>query len=115
MSKRLALQILLLLLGIGLFVGAHGQSSSAGNITGTVRDPQGVAIAKAEVTIKDQNTGASRTVSTNNNGFYSATSLSPGLYTVSVAPQGFKKTVVSDVKLRASENKTVNLEARRRK
>ena len=110
MSKRLALQALMLLLGIGLFVGVRGQAGTAANLTGTVRDQQGAAIAKAEVTIEEQNTGASRTVTTNDDGFYSATSLNPGKYTVSVAPQGFKKTVVSDVEVHVSENKTVNLE-----
>jgi Carboxypeptidase regulatory-like domain len=110
MSKRLGVQALALLLGIGLFVSVRSQSSTAGNITGTVHDQQGAAVAKAEVTIQEQNTKASRTVTTNDDGFYSATSLTPGRYTVSVTPQGFKKTVVSDVELHVSENKTVNLE-----
>ena len=110
MSKRLALQALTLLLGIGVFVGVRGQSSTAANLTGTVRDQQGAAVAKAEITIQEQKTGVSRTVTTDEDGFYSATSLTPGRYNISVAPQGFKKTVVSDVELHVSENKTVNLE-----
>ena len=110
MSKRLAVQALVLLLGIGLFVGVRGQSSTAANITGTVRDQQGAAIANAEITIQEKNTGVSRTVTTNEDGFYSAPSLAAGRYTISVAPQGFKKTVVEDVELHVSENKTLNLE-----
>jgi hypothetical protein len=47
MSRRFGLQAVLLLLSIGLLVGVHAQSSTAGNITGTVRDPQGAAVAKA--------------------------------------------------------------------
>jgi len=75
MSKKFGLQALLLLLSIGLFVGVQAQSSTAGNITGTVRDPQGAAVANVEVTIVEEKTGASRTAKTNDDGFYSA----PGL------------------------------------
>lgn len=110
MSRRLGIHALMLLLGIGMLVTVRGQSSTAANITGVVRDQQGAAVPKAEVTIQEQNTGASRTVTTNDDGFYSAPSLPPGLYTLSTAPQGFKKTVISNIQLHVSENKTVNLE-----
>jgi Carboxypeptidase regulatory-like domain len=110
MSKRLGVQALLLLLGIGLLVGVHAQSSTAGNITGTVRDPQGAAVPKAEITIQEEKTGASRSVKTNDDGFFSAPSLPAGLYTLSTSPQGFKKTVATGVTLHVSENKVVNLE-----
>ncbi len=110
MSKKFGLQALLFLLSIGLFVGVHAQSSTAGNITGTVRDPQGAAVANAEVTIVEEKTGASRTAKTNDDGFYSAPGLPPGVYTISAAPSGFKKTVASGVQLHVSENLTVNLD-----
>ena len=58
MSKKFGLQALLFLLSIGLFVGVHAQSSTAGNITGTVRDPQGAAVANTEITIVEEKTGA---------------------------------------------------------
>src|SRR5687767_157644 len=110
MSKKLGLQAVLLLLSIGLFVGVHAQSSTLGNITGTVRDQQGAAVPNVEVTILDEKTGASRTVSTNDDGFYSAPSLPPGRYSISAGPQGFKKSVATGVELHVSENKTANLE-----
>jgi carboxypeptidase family protein len=110
MSKKFGLQALLLLLSIGLFVGVHAQSSTAGNITGTVRDQQGAAVANVEVTIVDEKTSASRNAKTNEDGFYSAPGLPAGVYTISAAPQGFKKTVASGVQLHVSENLTVNLD-----
>ncbi len=76
MSKRFVVAVLLLL-SIGLLAGVHGQSSTAGNITGTVRDQQGAAVAKAEITIQDEKTGGSRTVTTNDDGFYNAPSVPP--------------------------------------
>src|SRR6185295_143098 len=110
MSKKFGLQALLLLLSIGLFVGVHAQSSTAGNITGTVRDQQGAAVANVEVSIVDEKTGASRTAKTNDDGFFSAPGLPAGVYTVSASPTGFKKTVASGVQLHVSENLTVNLD-----
>jgi hypothetical protein len=110
MSRRFGLQALLLLLSIGLLVGVHAQSSTTGNITGTVRDPQGAAVPKAEVTVTEEKTGASRTVTANDDGFYNIPSLPAGIYTISTSPAGFKKTVATGVDLHVNENKTVNLD-----
>ena len=100
----------LLLLSIGLLVGVHAQSSTTGNITGTVRDPQGAAVPKAEVTITDEKTGQTRNVTATEDGFYTVTSLPAGIYTVTTAPTGFKKTITTGVELHVNENKTVNLD-----
>src|SRR5690349_6421887 len=110
MSFRAWVQASLLLLSIGLLVGVHAQSSTTGNITGTVRDPQGAAVPKAEVTISDEKTGTSRTVTATEDGFYNATSLPAGVYSISTAPTGFKKTITTGVELHVNENKTVNLD-----
>ena len=110
MSRKFGLQALLLVLSIGLFVAVHGQSSTAGNITGTVRDQAGAAVANAEITIVDDKTGATRNAKSNEDGFYSAPGLPAGVYTVSTAPSGFKKTVRTNVELHVSENLTVNLD-----
>jgi carboxypeptidase family protein len=110
MSIRSWMQASILLLSIGLLVGVHAQSSTGGNITGTVRDPQGAAVPKVEVTITEEKTGATRTVTANEDGFYNAPALPAGVYTISTSPAGFKKTVTTGVELHVSENKTVNLD-----
>jgi len=110
MSIRSWVQASLLLLSIGLLVGVHAQSSTSGNITGTVRDPQGAAVPKAEVTVTDEKTGTSRMVTATEDGFYTFTSLPVGFYTISTAPTGFKKTITTGVELHVNENKTVNLD-----
>src|ERR1051325_4259091 len=97
MSIRSWVQASLLLLSMGLLVGVHAQSSTTGNITGTVRDPQGAAVPKAEVTATED-------------GFYNATSLPAGVYSISTSPAGFKKTISTGVELHVNENKTVNLD-----
>ena len=109
MFKRLGLQAILFLLAVGLFVGAHAQSSTSGNISGTVRDPQGAAVPNVEVTILEENTGAERTVTTDDDGNYTAASLPVGLYSVSATPEGYKKTVVTGFELNVTENAVIDL------
>lgn len=71
-----------------------------GSINGTVSDPQGAAIPNAKVTITDLTKNQSRTVETNTDGNYSATSLIPGTYQVKIEQQGYK-SVVQDVEVNA--------------
>ena len=110
MSKRVGLKVVLFLLSMGLLAGVNAQTSTVGNISGYVRDPQGAALPKVEVTITEERTGASRTVTSDDNGFYSAPSLAVGRYSVSAAPQGFKKLVAGGIDLHVAENRVVNLD-----
>jgi uncharacterized protein YegL len=64
---------------------------------GTVVDPSGAAIPGATVTIKDQKTGATRTVTTDDAGSYSVAGLPPGEYKIEVAATGFNNTSVNNV------------------
>jgi hypothetical protein len=109
MTRKLVIQALLLLLVAGLSAGVHAQVSTVGSISGTVKDPQGAAVPKAEVTLTEETTGASRTVTANDEGVYSAVGLPVGRYTISTAPAGFKKTVSSGVELHIGERVNVDL------
>jgi Carboxypeptidase regulatory-like domain/TonB-dependent Receptor Plug Domain len=112
--KIIVYQTIMIFLGMGFLTGAYAQTNTVGNISGTVRDPQGAVVPGVQVTIQEVRTGVSRTVQTNNDGLYSALSLPVGIYTVSAAPQGYKKTVVNGpdgngLELHVSENLVVNL------
>src|ERR1041385_1004168 len=109
MLKKLGVQIVVVLVG-ALFFTAHAQTTTVGTISGTVRDEKGAIVPKAEVSIQSEGTGISRTVTSDDNGFYLAPSLPAGLYTVSTAPRGFKKSVASGVDLHVAENRVVNLD-----
>ena len=106
---RIFFLAMLLVLGIGLHAGVDAQSNTDGNISGTVRDPQGAIVPKAEVLILEERTGFSRTVTANDEGFYSAPSLSFGRYSVSTVPPGFKRTVNTGLELHVNENLVVDL------
>ncbi|HAF14045.1 MAG TPA: hypothetical protein DCK99_10180, partial [Blastocatellia bacterium] len=110
MLKKFGLRAVMVLIGVGVFAAVSAQVSTVGTISGTVRDPKGAAVPKAEVVIQQEGTGVSRTVNADDNGFYLATSLPFGRYTISTAPRGFKKTVAEAVDLHVAENKVVNLD-----
>ena len=107
--KGAVFEALFLVLTVGLLSGVNAQTSTVGNISGTVRDPKGAVIPKAEVAIQEERTGFSRTVTTNDEGFYSANTLPVGLYYVTVAPQGFKKSVKNGVELHVGDDLVINL------
>src|SRR5258707_13850416 len=108
MLKKLGLQLALVLIG-ALFSSAHAQTTTVGTISGTIRDEKGAVVPRAEVSIQSD-TGISRTVNSDDNGFYLANSLPAGRYTISTAPSGFKKTIAPAVELHVTENKVVNLD-----
>src|SRR3989441_9724721 len=109
MLKKLGLQVVVVLAGALVF-SANAQTTTVGTISGTVRDEKGAVVPRAEVSIQGEGTGISRTVSSDDNGFYLAPSLPAGRYTISTAPRGFKKTVASAVDLHVGENKVQNLD-----
>ncbi len=107
--RRTFFPALVLVWAIGFFIGVDAQTSTVGSISGTVRDPAGAVVPRAQVIIQDERTGFSRTVVANDEGFYSAPSLPFGRYSVSTAPQGFKKTVSTGLDLHLNEHLVVNL------
>lgn len=60
-----------------------------GQIIGTVVDPTGAVVAGANISIRSVQTGATRTVVSNEQGQYVAANLQPGLYDVTTTAQGF--------------------------
>ena len=109
MMKKLGLRAILLMLGLGLLVGAHAQTSTVGSISGTLRDPKGAAVPSAEVTVTETATGQTRTVKTDEDGFFNAPSLPVGRYTLTTSPAGFKKIVAPDIEVNVSARVVLDL------
>lgn len=65
---------------------------STGSIQGTVTDPSGAAVSGARVTITDQATGKSESLTTNSSGTYNSGPLTPGTYKVAATGSGFRTT-----------------------
>ncbi|HEX5706798.1 MAG TPA: carboxypeptidase regulatory-like domain-containing protein [Pyrinomonadaceae bacterium] len=109
MRKPFGLHVAVVLLVLGLLTGARAQTSTVGTISGTVRDQAGAAVPRADVIIEEESTGQTRTVHTDEDGEYSAPSLPVGRYSVSAAPQGFKRTVATGIELHVNDRLVVDL------
>ncbi len=87
---QVAQGIAAVLVALSMLVGsAHGQVSF-GTILGTLSDPSGAVVPQAKVTITNVDTNLIRTLETDSAGAYSAPSLPPGHYIVTVEKAGFK-------------------------
>ncbi len=95
-SGKWLFTIVLLLPGV-LSINAWAQGEAS--IAGTISDATGSAIPAAAVTVRSQETGTVRKVSTDDSGHYDVTLLSVGNYEVSVEKQGFEGQTRKDVAL----------------
>lgn len=68
----------------------YGQTSTTGELAGTVTDPSNAVVPNAVVTLKNLGTGAVTNTKTNGDGLYKFAYLSPGSYNVSVSTRGFQ-------------------------
>jgi hypothetical protein len=87
------LGILMLVAGVALIPKLTIAQTDLGSITGTIQDNTGAAIPNCQVDIRNLNTSASRTVKTDQNGFYSVPSLTVGPYEITATISGFQRAV----------------------
>jgi hypothetical protein len=111
MKKMLRRIVPMLLLCFGLSVAyLHAQTTTTGELAGTVTDPSGAVLVNAAVTVTSMATGATHTTQTNSSGAYRFPLLQPGAYKVSASSSGFQgsaKQVV--IGLGASANANLQL------
>ena len=88
---------------------AFGQGGGNAALTGTVTDPTGAVIARANVTLTQTGTQVKRSATTNEAGQFTAPALPPATYRVTVEAPGFK-TYSQDVTLLADQNGTLQVQ-----
>ncbi len=86
-----------------LFAASAYSQSVTGAIVGTVLDPSGLAIARADVTLVQPSTGFSRRSATAENGSFAFPGLAPGQYRLQISREGFKQAERRNLNLTASE------------
>jgi hypothetical protein len=82
-----------------------------GSIVGTVVDPSGAAVASAQITCTQADTGITREAASNSDGYYVIPSLAPAKYVVTVRMSGFSDER-AEVTLLADQTLTINLKLR---
>jgi hypothetical protein len=79
-----------------------------GSITGTVHDPNGATVAGATVQVRQLETGATRTLTTAQDGRFFAPSVPVGHYAVTVSQQGFDPQEQSGMDLTVGQSLQLN-------
>ena len=97
----------LMLMLLSVATGASAQFASS--IEGTISDSTGAIVPGASVTIANEATGTTQTVTTTGAGYCRFPALPGSTYTVRVSLSGFKTAVQEHILLQAAEIKTVNI------
>ena len=105
---RFGFTSLLVLAMCALTVLAQSQAST-GQIVGTVKNPNGELVPGATITVSNPATGLSRTLTTNDQGGFSAVSLPSGEYTIDVEAQGFGKFTQTGYKVEVGSAVTADI------
>ena len=92
-----------------LLTGSAIAQSNRGGISGTVLDKEGAVIPGAKVTITNLGTNQKQTLTSSAAGAYSASSLDPVVYRISVEATGFKRGVVDNIKVDTAAVATVDV------
>src|SRR5580700_500778 len=88
------------------------QTPGTGAISGAVLDPTNRAVTKAEVTVVNQQTHASREVQTSSEGLFRVPLLVPGTYAVSVSSPGFAGSSATEIPVVSGEVSSINVTLR---
>jgi Carboxypeptidase regulatory-like domain len=78
------------------------------SVFGSVQDESGAGIARAQVVIRSVETGASRTLITDDAGRYAAPSIAVGLYQITASKEGFAAQVKTGIDLVVGQSATVS-------
>ena len=108
MIRRITTAICLLVFGIA-GINARAQDATSGSISGTITDSTGAAVQGARVVLTNTDRNhVERTLTTNSSGFYTATELPLGTYSVTISDTGFKTETVTHLVLHVADRLTIN-------
>src|SRR6266550_685609 len=97
----------IMLLVAAMHAAASAQETT-GTITGVTTDSTGGVLPGVTVTVKNTNTGTSRTVVTNESGLYTASLLPIGVYEITFDLQGFQPVTRRDIALHVNDRLQVD-------
>jgi hypothetical protein len=81
----------------------------SGTVLGTITDASGAVLSGAKVTLVNEATGLTRTLTTDKNGEFTAPSIPTGTYTATAEAQGFKVAAVSNVQVGVDQHVRIDL------
>jgi len=101
----------LLVLALTMFAAAFwsqalAQTTTTGDVTGTITDPSGAVVPNATLTLRSLDSGSSKNSTSNAQGVYRFALLAPGNYSVTATASGFQSVTRKVVVALGSENST---------
>lgn len=105
--SRLAVYCLMAVLAVGALATAHAQTLSTSQISGTVTDQSGAAIASAQVVLTNTATSIAHTVTSNATGGYLIADVTSGSYTMQVTAAGFATYVQKNIVIQVGTNPSI--------
>jgi len=106
--RRTASHLLFVLLSTIFVFSPNYAQVPTGALAGAVTDATGAVVPNAVVTLTNKETGATRTVESNSEGFYSAPSLPAGEYEMKVVAKGFS-ALLRTATVQTGSTTTVNV------
>jgi hypothetical protein len=103
-------KILAVLCAAALVAAIASAQVTTGTISGTVHDTSGAVLPNASITVKNIDTGISRTVQSDTGGRYSAASLGLGKYEITASASGFQTATRKGVELTVGREAVVNFD-----
>ena len=100
-------QLLLLWLAMAAF---PAWAQTGASLSGVVTDKTGATLPEVAVTIKNVDTGATRTIATDGGGHYQASGLPPGRLEIRAAKQGFADETRAGISLAAGQEATADIQ-----
>jgi len=79
---------------------AYGQTAE---LSGIVRDPSQALVAKAAVTLRNEDNAIERTTTSNEEGYYTFPFVPPGTYALAAQARGFRPTQTNGLKLEVGQ------------
>src|ERR1700675_2905422 len=104
----LSARILLVTAFILLFPCFASAQIDTGSVVGIVSDPSGAAIPGATVTLSNEASGVSRSVTTNGDGEYQFAAVIPGTYSVQATAQNFESAISTHVEVDVQSRPAIN-------
>ena len=83
------------------------------SLSGIVTDQNGAALRDVAVTIKNADTGATRTIKTDGEGRYQTSGLAVGFFAIRAAKQGFTDVTLTGISLAVGHDATVDIKMQR--
>src|SRR6202790_3910146 len=110
MHRRILMRMYFVLCAVMLcFTNFAAAQVNTADLTGTIRDPQGLGVKGATITLENSADGAQRTAETDESGRYNIVGLPPGNYRVTVGGgAGFGRYENPSLALTVGENATLD-------